>query len=114
MANDTQSLFQRRWAVRRLARGQFQRQVMQSVLLSHAVDGGNVGMIQRGQHLRFAFETSEALGVARESLWKDFDGHFAPELGIAGAIHLSHAALADLGENLVVTETSSRVQHSPV
>ena len=30
-----------------------------------AVDGGDVGMVQRGQHLRFALEAGHAVGVCR-------------------------------------------------
>ena len=53
-------------------------------------------VIQRGQRLRFALETSHALRVTCASasgrtLMRDL----AIQLGVAGAIHLAHAARAD-------------------
>ena len=36
------------------------------LLFSEAVDGRDVGMIQRGEDLRFALEPREALGVSRK------------------------------------------------
>ena len=45
-------------------------------------------MIQRGQHLGFALETGEILGVAGQRGGQDFDCDIAAQLRIARAIDL--------------------------
>jgi len=68
------------------------------------VNGGNVGVVDARQQLRFAFEARHAPGVRGKSLGQHFDGDVAIQLGVAGAIYLSHAARADGGQDFVVTE----------
>ena len=58
-------------------------------------------MAQRGQRLRLALEAGDALRVGGEGGGQDFDRDLAAEHGVAGAIHLAHAALAEQGEDLV-------------
>ena len=55
------------------------------------------GMIQRGERLRFALEAREPVGIACEGVGQDLDRDIAIQLRIARAIHLAHAARADLG-----------------
>ena len=45
--------------------------------------------------LSAALESSDEVRIAREKLRQDLDGDVAPELRIAGAIHLTHPAGAD-------------------
>ena len=71
------------------------------VALLQAVDRGNVGMVQRGQHLRFTPEARHAFGVSSEYLGQGFQRHIAPELGIPGAIDLTHSARVKEGNDLV-------------
>src|SRR5579864_9514343 len=59
-----------------------------------AINGGNIGMVQRGEDLRFALETSHAVGVRGERLRQDLDGHVPVEIGVAGAVDLPHASAA--------------------
>jgi hypothetical protein len=54
-----------------------------------------VRVIQRCEYSRLALETSSALGVGRELGRQDFDRDVPPELRIARAIHLTHAARAE-------------------
>jgi hypothetical protein len=68
------------------------------------VDRRDVGMVERRQQLRLAPETGETLGVGGEGLGQQLDRDVATELGIAGAIHLAHTALAELLGNFVVKE----------
>jgi hypothetical protein len=68
------------------------------------VDGCDVRMIQRGQHLRFALEAGEAVGIGSESVGKDFDGDFASELGVGGAPDLAHAPFAELRDDSEVCD----------
>jgi hypothetical protein len=50
------------------------------------VDGTDVWMIERGQDAR------QAIRVAREDTWQNFNRDLAAKLAVAGAIHLPHAA----------------------
>ncbi len=49
-------------------------------------------MIQRSENLRFALKTGHSFGVVGESLGQDLQCYVAAKLGIAGTIHLTHAA----------------------
>ena len=55
-----------------------------------AVDRADVGMIERRQHLRFAAEPREPLGIVRDIGQQDFQRDVAIELRSARAIHLAH------------------------
>ena len=54
----------------------------------------------RGEHFRFALKARDSLRVGNEKLRQDFDGDFPIELRVAGAIHLTHPAGAEGGEDL--------------
>ena len=58
------------------------------------VDVRDVRMIQRGQHLRFALESREPVGISRERLGQDLDRDVAIQPRVARAIDLAHAARA--------------------
>ena len=51
-------------------------------------------MIQRGQHLGFAFKPGQPVGIARERLRQDFERHVLVELGVSGAIQNVRTLLA--------------------
>ncbi len=61
-------------------------------------------MVERGQHLRFALETREALRVVHEGVRENLQGDIAVELGVPRLVHLAHAARADGGEDFVGAE----------
>ena len=61
-------------------------------------------MIQRGQRLRFARESRQAVRIMRERLGQDLDRDVAIELRIAHAIDLSHPPFTDLGCHFVDAE----------
>ena len=67
----------------------------------------DVGMIQRGERLRFALEPRDPLGIGREQLGQDLDRDVAIELRVARAVDLAHPARAEGGENLVRSEASA-------
>jgi len=52
------------------------------------VDGRNVGMIQRGEHFRFALKACQPLGVRRQRRRQDFDGNLTLQLRVGRPIHL--------------------------
>ena len=72
--------------------------------LFEAVDCGDVGMIQRGEHLGFALEPCQAVGVVRERLRQDLDRDVTIQLGVACAVDLTHSTLADRGDDFVDAE----------
>ena len=45
----------------------------------------------------FTFNPGEAIRIIGERLWQHLQRHVPIELGVSGAIHLAHAAFADLG-----------------
>jgi hypothetical protein len=55
----------------------------------------------------FLNEAAFAFGVSYELRRKNLDGHFAVELEVHSAIDDTHTAAADLGEDLVVRESTS-------
>ena len=57
-----------------------------------AVDLRDVRMIERREHLRFALEPRQPIGIGRERVRQDLDRDVAIQLRVAGAIHLAHAA----------------------
>ena len=66
-----------------------------------AVDLRDVGMVECGERLRLAREPRYALAIAGHGLGKRLDGDVPVQLRIARAIHLTHAAFAQLGDDFV-------------
>ena len=64
-------------------------------------------MIQRGQQLGLSFETSQPIRVAGKRFGQDLDRHIALQTDVPGAIDLTHAPLAKLGEDLVGPQTEA-------
>jgi hypothetical protein len=54
--------------------------------------------------LGFAFEAGHAFDVGGEGGGENFEGDFAAELGIAGAVDFAHAADSEGAENFVGAE----------
>jgi hypothetical protein len=72
------------------------------------IDGGDVGMIQRREHLRFPLETGQAVWIRGEQLREHLQRDVAVQPRIARAIHLAHAARADKGCYLIGAESGTR------
>src|SRR5262245_49130838 len=62
-------------------------------------------MIQRREHFRFALGSGETLRVTRQGRRQDFDGDLPFQHRVGGAVHLAHASFAQLGEDLVRSES---------
>ena len=60
-----------------------------------AVNARDVRMIERGEHLRFAGESRDAIRVVEKAVRQDLERNIATELCIASAIHRSHPAFAE-------------------
>ena len=62
------------------------------------------GWFSDGQHLRFALEPRETLGILRERVGQDLERDVAVELGIARTIDFAHAACAQEREDFIRAE----------
>ena len=91
----------------RLALDQFEDEESQTLVFLEIVDGGNVGMIERGQNFGLTLEAAYAFGIVAELLGKNLDCDFALQLQVARGVNLSHPALADQGRNFIGAELSS-------
>ncbi len=68
----------------------------------------DVGMGQGGDDASLALKAGESLGVGGEMSGQNFDGNFATEARIAGAVDLSHAASAQGGDDLIRSKFCTR------
>src|SRR5258707_864686 len=75
--------------------------------------GDNVGMIQRGGHLRFPLKTAPALRVSK-MIGQKLDSDLALQLRIEREIHRTHASLAELGLDAILADLEPRgEEHRP-
>jgi hypothetical protein len=58
--------------------------------LFYAVDGRDVGMVERCQHVRFALEASHAARIARERVRQNLQRHITFQFGVAATVDLTH------------------------
>ena len=70
--------------------------------LLDTVNGSDIGVVQRSEHLRFAFDALHADGIFGEGRQEHLDRDIAVKLRISGAVDCAHSALAKLGDDLVV------------
>ena len=71
------------------------------------VDGGDVRVVQRGEQLGLAPESSEALGVLGHFGRQHFDCDIAPQRRVGGPVDLAHSAGANGRRYPVVRQRSS-------
>src|SRR6266404_2498739 len=91
----------------RLAFQIFHHQIINAVLLADVEECADVRMIQAGNSARFALESFAQFGTIRKMRRQNFDGDDAVEPRVARAVHLTHPARADRGENFIWAESSS-------
>ncbi len=63
---------------------EFQHERPDALSLLQPVDTPDVGVVQRGQHLGFALEAGQPVGVGREGLGQHLQRHVPVELRVAG------------------------------
>ena len=68
-------------------------------------------MVQRSKHLRFPSEPCETIGIQSKRARQDLQSHLAVQPRIATAVNLSHPAHAKQSDNLIRSETMTRVEH---
>jgi hypothetical protein len=83
-------------------------QIADPVLRSDVVEMANVRVIQRRDGPGFAVKALFRHWIVGERLGKDLDRDGAIEAGVAGAIHLTHAARTQRGLNFIGTEFCAR------
>ncbi len=94
------------------ARNQLHREKRDAVDRMHPVDRGHVGVVERGQQLRFALEACEPLLVACDIRGQHLDRDLTIERRIDGLPDHAHATLADLLDQAVVEQLlSGRDRH---
>ena len=67
-----------------------------------AVDGADIGMVQRGQHLGLPLKAPHPLPVGGELFGQDLERDLAAELGVCGAVDLAHPAGAKFAGDAVM------------
>jgi hypothetical protein len=67
----------------------------------HAVDGRDVRMVERGQHLGFALKAHQPIGIRGHRLRQDLDGDLTFQAGVARTIDRAHAAFAKFGDDVI-------------
>ena len=96
----------------RLAVDQFQNQRADAVALFDPVDRADVRVIERREDPRFALEAGQAIGIRGEGTRQHLERDVAPELRVASAIHLAHAARPEQCLDLVDADASPGQQGS--
>jgi len=84
----------------RLALDELEHQSAHAVAFFDPVDGGDVRMVQRGDHTRLALEAGQPARVGGERARQDLDRHIATEFRVVSAVDLAHAAPPDEGAHL--------------
>ena len=75
-----------------------------SVVIADFIDGANIGMIQCGSSLSFAFKAAQSLRIWRESVRKELQGNEAVQLGVFSLVHNTHTAAAELFDDTVMRD----------
>jgi len=67
-------------------------------------------MVEPRDRPRLAFETSQPIGVARESLGEHLERHVAPQSRVPRAVNVAHPSRSEKGHDLVRAETRARIE----
>ncbi len=89
-----------------------QDQVPRALGFLDPVDARDVGVVERGQEPGLALEAGQAVGIARDLLGQDLDGHVPVQRGVAGQVHHPHPAAAHLAPDLVDADLSGKHRHA--
>ncbi len=80
---------------------------MHAGVVLEAVNGADVRVVERSEHLRLALEPRETIGVARECLGQNLQRDVAIELRVACTPHLAHAARTEQCDDFIRTENTT-------
>ena len=84
-----------------------------AVVLADLVDRDDVRVVEGRGGARLVLEALEVLAALREPLGEQLDGDLAPEPGVAGAKDATHAAGAELAEDLESRDVVSGLHEAP-
>ncbi len=76
-----------------------------------AVDRGDVRVIQRRQHLGFAAEPRQPIGIRGHRRGKNLDRDSALQTAVGGLVNLAHSADADLADHFVGADAGTCAEH---
>ena len=85
-----------------------------ALALFESIDGGDIGMVQRGKGLGFARESRQTLGVVGKRVRQDLDCDVAIELRVTRPIDLAHASAPEQIGQLEDAETGAGSQGQTV
>ena len=88
----------------RLAFEQFGDGVVHAVVAAEIVNREDVGMRERGDGARFAFEPRDAIRVGADRGRQHLECDIAPQLDVMRAVDLTHSARAEQADDLVTPE----------
>ncbi len=116
LTRDCQRLIERDGALRQTIRqrgsfDQLQHERRQVAGFFETVEGRDMRVVQRGQEFRFPSESRASIGVAGESPRQDFHRDVPLQPRVARAVHLAHAALAELAFDAVWPEECPSRKH---
>ncbi len=89
---------------------QFEHKGGPAIRLFEAVDGGNIRVIEGGEHLRFPCEAGEPIGLERKGVRQYLERDVAMESTVARAIDLTHPADAQQTSNLIHADVDTRFE----
>jgi hypothetical protein len=92
---------------------QFHSQKVDAAGFLHRKDGYDVRVVEGGDGASFTLEAGEAIWIARHLGGKHLESHVTAELGVGGAIHFSHPAGTDSGDDLIMRERASEQIEPP-
>jgi hypothetical protein len=89
-----------------LSEGHLHHEILDPLRLLEAEEGRDVGVVQRSEKVRLPIEPRDLLSIAREELGQELQRHVSSERRIPSPVDGSHAAFAELLDDLVVAEPS--------
>ena len=84
--------------------------VVEIAVAPDVMNRADVRIVERGNRSRLLLEALARFRVSSQGAGQNLDGNRAIKPGIAGSIHLAHAALTDGRNDFVRAETATRVE----
>jgi hypothetical protein len=75
-----------------------------ALVFANFIDGANVGVIEGGSGLGFAFETKKGFGVGGEIIGQKFESNEAVKLGVFGFIDDTHTTATKFFDDAIVSD----------
>jgi hypothetical protein len=92
-----------------LAFNELEDKDLRAFSLNNIVNCSYISMVQGCKRLRFAVKPGEMVGVVRHAIRQHLNRDIALKPRVAGAVHLSHAAFAEQGGDLIGAQVLTNV-----